>query len=39
MNSTAEGVSWSNHSTLGGMFGMIQTRLNRPDLYAGRMAA
>ena len=38
MNSTAEGVRWSNHSTLGGIFGMIQARLNRPDLYGGRMA-
>ena len=39
MNSTANGVRWSNCSTLGDMFGLIQTRLSRPDLYGGRMAA
>ena len=39
MNSTAGGVRWSNYSTLGDMFGLIQTRLSRPDLYGGRMAA
>lgn len=39
MNSTAQGVKWSNHSTLGGIFGMIQTRLSRPELYKGRMDA
>ena len=38
MNSTALGIHWSNHSTLAGIFGMIQARLNRPDLYVGRMA-
>lgn len=38
MNSNAEGVHWSNHSTLAGIFEMIQVRLNRADLYAGRMA-
>ena len=38
MNSTAQGIHWSNHSTLAGIFGMIQTRLNRLDLYDGRMA-
>lgn len=39
MNSTAQGIQWSNHSTLGGIFGMIQTRLSRPGLYTGRMDA
>ena len=38
MNSTAQGVQWSNHSTLAGIFGMIQARLSRPELYGGRMA-
>ena len=38
MNSTALGIQWSNHSTLAGIFGMIQVRLDRPDVYVGRMA-
>lgn len=38
MNSTAQGIQWSNHSTLAGIFGMIQARLSRPDLYIGRMS-
>jgi len=34
---TANGIQWSNYSKLGDMFGLIQTRLMRPDLYKGRM--
>lgn len=37
MTSTVRNVVWSNHATLAGMFGMIQFRLNHPDLYTGRM--
>jgi hypothetical protein len=36
--STANNVRWSNYSKLGDMFGLIHTRLSRPDLYKGRMA-
>lgn len=39
MDSTVQGVKWSNHSTLAGIFGMIQYRLHHPDLYKGRMEA
>lgn len=39
MDSTEQGVKWSNHSTLAGIFGMIQARLIRPSQYAGRMEA
>lgn len=37
MTSTANGVRWSNYSTLADMLGLIQTRLSRPDLYRGRL--
>jgi hypothetical protein len=37
LTSTANNVQWSNYSKLGDMLGLIQTRLSRPDLYAGRM--
>jgi len=36
MNSKANNYDWSNITTLGDMFGVIQTRLSRPDLYRGR---
>ena len=36
--STASNVHWANYSKLGDMFGLIYTRLSRPDLYKGRMA-
>ena len=35
--STANNVPWANYATLGDMFGLIYTRLRRPDLYKGRM--
>jgi hypothetical protein len=37
MSSKANNFDWSNITTLGDMFGVIQTRLSRPDLYKGRM--
>lgn len=36
MYSTASDVAWENYSRLADMFGLIQTRLSRPDLYKGR---
>ena len=38
MNSNANSTTWSNYSTLGDMLGLIQTRLNKPETYKGRMA-
>lgn len=35
--STASNIQWANFSKLGDMFGLIYTRLSRPDLYRGRM--
>jgi len=35
--STASGVQWANYSKLGDMLGAIQTRINHPGLYKGRM--
>jgi hypothetical protein len=35
--SQASNVNWSNFSKLGDMFGLIYTRISRPDLYRGRM--
>lgn len=35
--STANNVNWANCSKLGDMLGLIQTRLDRPDRYRGRM--
>ena len=35
--STANNVHWANASKLGDMFGLIYTRISRPDLYRGRM--
>jgi len=37
MSSKANNFDWSNITILGDMFGVIQTRLSRPDLYKGRM--
>jgi hypothetical protein len=34
--STASGTAWENYTSLADMFGLIQTRLSRPDLYKGR---
>jgi hypothetical protein len=36
--STASNVQWANFAKLGDMFGLIYTRVTRPDLYRGRMA-
>jgi hypothetical protein len=36
--STANGVAWENYTTLADMFGLIQTRLSRPDFYQGRQS-
>jgi len=36
--STASNVHWSNFAKLGDMFGLIYTRVSRPDFYRGRMA-
>jgi hypothetical protein len=38
MSSRASNIDWINYNTLPAMLGLIQTRLNRPDLYEGRMA-
>lgn len=35
--SNANNVPWANYSRLGDMFGLIQTRISRSDLYKGRM--
>ncbi len=36
--SDANNYHWSDVSTLGGILGLIQTRLSRPDYYRGRLA-
>ena len=36
--STASGTAWENYRSLADMFGLIQTRLSRPDFYKGRQA-
>lgn len=36
--STANGVPWTNYSTLAGMYGLIHARISRPQYYRGRMA-
>jgi hypothetical protein len=36
--STASNVPWANYSTLAGMYGLIYTRISRPQYYLGRMA-
>jgi hypothetical protein len=35
--STASNIQWANFAKLGDMFGLIHTRVSRPDLYKGRM--
>lgn len=37
MTSTANNYNWANHTKLGDMFGLIQTRIIRSDHYQGRM--
>ncbi len=36
-NSTVQNFHWATHNTLGGGLSLIQARLNRPDLFRGRM--
>lgn len=36
--SMANGTAWENYATLADMFGLIQTRLARPEFYQGRQS-